>query len=312
MVVLGIQWKTSKVLKLRIITGVLLAPIVLAINFLAPVWLFTLFISLIYLTAAWEWSHLIGIQKRLARLAYLLMMALLLIPAAAVSDTLAMSMIRAFQSGYIEQIIVVLRYNLLPLILHGSVMWWIFSLALIVSYPTGRGYWSSRLRLILISILVLLPFWVAVITTRLCAKGDWLLLYGLMLVWATDIGAYFAGKRFGKTKLAPQVSPGKTWEGVLGGASCALLIGLAFPYGLGFMLSGIQPQQDIILKLFILMAICVVFSVVGDLFESMIKRNCGVKDSGSILPGHGGLLDRIDGLTAALPVYATAIMLMSN
>jgi len=143
---------------------------------------------------------------------------------------------------------------------------------------------------------VLLPAWLALV--RLHAQGPTLdgpqlLTFLLLLVVAADVGAYFAGRAFGKHKLAPRVSPGKTWEGVAGGLAGASLLALAG--ALWFELP---------LPRFVLLCVLVVMiSVVGDLAESLFKRHAGVKDSGSILPGHGGILDRIDSLTAAGPCF---------
>jgi phosphatidate cytidylyltransferase len=117
-------------------------------------------------------------------------------------------------------------------------------------------------------------------------------------VWAADIGAYFAGRRFGKRKLAPAVSPGKSWEGALGGLACALLVSLTFAYALAV------PWGAPLLLFTVLVA---VLSIFGDLFESVLKRTAGVKDSGGLLPGHGGVLDRLDALLPALPLAALGL-----
>ena len=130
--------------------------------------------------------------------------------------------------------------------------------------------------------------------------GNWLIMTVMVLVWGADIGAYFSGKALGKRKLAPQVSPGKSWEGFYGGLVTSLLItlaiGLARDWGIGQMLLGLVGA-----------AVVVAISVVGDLTESMFKRRSGIKDSSNLLPGHGGVLDRIDSLTAAVPVFAVLL-----
>ena len=119
----------------------------------------------------------------------------------------------------------------------------------------------------------------------------------LVIVWAADAGAWFTGRRFGRTRLAPRVSPGKTWEGVAGGVAAAAAAGAAAAWWLGRSWAEILPAA----------VLASGASVVGDLFESVLKRRAGVKDSGRLLPGHGGILDRIDGLTAAAPVYAVVM-----
>jgi phosphatidate cytidylyltransferase len=145
---------------------------------------------------------------------------------------------------------------------------------------------------------VLVPTWIALIYVRLQPSGAYLVLLLMLVVALADSGGYFAGRRFGKHKLAPAVSPGKTWEGFAGGllANLALATGLALALHLNWLL-----------------VICVIvptslISVLGDLLESMVKRHAGVKDSGAILPGHGGILDRVDGITAGAPVFALALL----
>jgi phosphatidate cytidylyltransferase len=128
-------------------------------------------------------------------------------------------------------------------------------------------------------------------------NGEQLFLFLLVLVWAADIGAFFAGRRFGRVKLAPRVSPNKTWEGVLGGVVAGLIAAVAGSVWFGFAKGP-----------FIALCVAVVLaSIVGDLTESMFKRFAGLKDSGKVLPGHGGVLDRIDSVTAAVPFYVLGL-----
>ena len=120
-----------------------------------------------------------------------------------------------------------------------------------------------------------------------------------MLVWAADSGAYFSGRAFGKRKLAPKVSPGKSWEGVVGGLITALVLAFVFIHFSGDALVGERNISGFV----ILSVATVAISVLGDLTESMFKRESGVKDSSQLIPGHGGVLDRIDSLTAAVPFF---------
>ncbi len=298
-------------LKQRVITGVILFLIVAGLLFFAPVWLYAACCSLILLYAAWEWSALIRFQSKKKRLLYLLLVAWLMLFTTVVTEPFAFKWMALAHTVYLKQIVLVLHYTLLPCLLHLAMIWWIFSLALICSYPDSRRYWSAKPIQVVISLLILLSFWVSLLVLRLSQAGEWVLFYGLTLVWVTDCGAYFTGKRFGAIKLAPNVSPGKTVEGILGGAISAVIMGLILPYGSYLIphLGMFRPQETF--KLILLISLVVLAAVVGDLFESMLKRHCGVKDSGSIFPGHGGLLDRIDALLAAIPVYATILMLMS-
>ena len=136
---------------------------------------------------------------------------------------------------------------------------------------------------------------------RELTQGPWLIVYMFLLVWGADTGAYFAGKRFGKRKLMPRVSPAKSWAGVGGASVTVLLVTMTTQQHLYF-------SQNLSFGIYILALVLLFVSVVGDLTESMFKRQCGIKDSGSILPGHGGIMDRIDSLTAAAPVFALCLI----
>ena len=149
---------------------------------------------------------------------------------------------------------------------------------------------------------ILLPSWQALILLKQWELGNWLILAVMILVWAADIGAYFSGKTFGKRKLAPQVSPGKSWEGLIGGLLTSLVITLVVGVYRGW------SARELILAL-LGAALVVAISVIGDLTESMFKRSSGIKDSSQLLPGHGGVMDRIDSLTAAIPVFVVLLWL---
>ncbi|HNC69758.1 MAG TPA: phosphatidate cytidylyltransferase, partial [Pseudomonadales bacterium] len=157
--------------------------------------------------------------------------------------------------------------------------------------------WGSRWTLLLVGLVVLVPPWLALVFLRALPQGEYLLIYVIALIAFADMGAFFAGRRIGGPKLMPRVSPGKTWAGFAGGVCASLLLALAVGVGFGF--AGAQ------LALWCVLAVLTaVASVFGDLLESMVKRHGGQKDSGSLLPGHGGLLDRLDSLSAGLPVFA--------
>ena len=159
----------------------------------------------------------------------------------------------------------------------------------VVFAPRRVAVWSAALA----GLLALVPAWVAQVRLRIdVPRGAQWLLFALCLVWAADIGAYAAGRSFGRTKLAPQVSPGKTWEGVLGGLVFAALVAL---WGSRWFAVPVLQFMPLCLGV-------VAFSIVGDLTESLLKRFSGMKDSGTLFPGHGGVMDRIDSLTSAMPV----------
>jgi phosphatidate cytidylyltransferase len=174
-----------------------------------------------------------------------------------------------------------------------------------LTYPRTSGKWSSVACKLVIGLLILLPAWQGLVYIKHMALGNWLIMAVMVLVWGADIGAYFSGRAFGKRKLAPAVSPGKSWEGVYGGLALTLLITLVV---------GVVREWETkqILVALIGAAVVVLISVVGDLTESMFKRQAGIKDSSNLLPGHGGVLDRIDSLTAAIPVFAVLLWMAAS
>lgn len=255
-------------LKTRVITALVIAAIVLALIFLAPAWLFAAAMLAMALVGAWEWSALAGMPGRSSRLSLLILFGFLAVSGAWLE-----------RSGALPQALLI--YCVL------SLAWWCFSLAWIVAWRVE----FKRPVKVACGVLTLLPALAAVIAIR--EASPWYLLMLLLITSAADIGAYFAGRAFGRRKLAPQVSPGKTWEGVAGGLALVALVAAVeshwLPVGTG---------------LFILLCACVaLLSVVGDLSESLFKRQAGIKDSGSLFPGHGGVLDRVDSLTAAAPLF---------
>ncbi len=195
----------------------------------------------------------------------------------------------------------------LQLLLINAVSWWGLALLLVISYPKSAKFWSKNpLLQLLFAFSTLIPFIAGVLRLRLehyphdPYHGLFLLLYVFILVWAADSGAYFSGRTFGKRKLAPKVSPGKSWEGVIGGLITALVLAFIFIHFSNNTLVGNRNITGFI----ILSVATVAISVLGDLTESMFKRESGVKDSSQLIPGHGGVLDRIDSLTAAVPFFS--------
>ena len=176
-------------------------------------------------------------------------------------------------------------------ILYLSVGWWVAALLWSFFFPTPI---PVALRWVC-GTLVLVPLFVALVT--LYQSGPINLLFALVIVWAADVGAYFAGKRFGRVKLAPGISPGKTWEGVFGGLVLVSVIALAFA-----LFADIAPAVLIPFSM-----AAAALSIVGDLTVSMFKRTAGLKDSGKLFPGHGGILDRIDSVSAAAPLFALGL-----
>ncbi len=196
------------------------------------------------------------------------------------------------------------RATALPWVLiSGTCIWWLVVLVWIKRYPVGFDAAHPPRWLLAAAGLLVVPGTIAAVALLHDAPdGALRLLFALVLVWAADVGAYFAGKGFGRRKLAPNVSPGKTWEGAMGGLVLALLIALAAGTWL-FRL----PNATAWMAFLLLCVAVVLLSIVGDLGESLLKRQVGVKDSGTLLPGHGGVLDRVDSLLAALPAMALGL-----
>ncbi|MGB0466143.1 MAG: phosphatidate cytidylyltransferase [Pontibacterium sp.] len=272
--------RPKKVLKARVLTALVLAPLALMVLFWFPKDRFLLVIDGVLLLGAWEWSRLAGLKTAVTKGGYIASVAVLLV------------LLHQFES-------------VLPVtgILVTGLIFWLFALFWVVRYPAICIWKTTAVRL-LIGYAVLLPLWVALGDLKGQAySNEWILML-LLLVWGADIGAYFTGKSLGKTKLAPAVSPGKTREGLYGGLVSCLLVGLVF--SLWFELA-----LDSLVYLMLLSVAVGMISVLGDLFESMMKRHQGIKDSSQLLPGHGGILDRIDSLTAAAPLFAVGVQFVA-
>lgn len=258
-------------LKLRVITALVLLPVVLGALFGLTREPFALVAGAFFLIGGWEWSGMIRTLGTPLRLLWCVSLLLLMVVAELVRPLWPL--------------------NALPL-------WWLLALVAVLAYPRHAGLWFRPLVMVPVGWLLLVPSWMAVVTIQdqgaLGLAGPWALLFVLVWVWAADTGAYFSGKAFGRHKLAPHVSPGKTVEGLVGGALLALVV-VAGVHTAGWLEAALPALMVVAL-------LTVLASVLGDLFESMVKRERGLKDSGAVLPGHGGMLDRIDSVTAALPV----------
>jgi phosphatidate cytidylyltransferase len=195
--------------------------------------------------------------------------------------------------------------RLAPWVLGAAVLWWAMATFLVLTYPRTTRHWANAATKLVIGLLILLPAWQGLIWIKQGPLGNWQIMAVMVLVWGADVGAYFSGKAFGKRKLAPKVSPGKSWEGVYGGLALSLIITAV----VGFVRDWTVAQ---LLMGLIGAALIVFVSVVGDLTESMFKRQSGIKDSSNLLPGHGGVLDRIDSLTAAIPIFAVLLWMAAS
>ncbi|MBQ0721194.1 MAG: phosphatidate cytidylyltransferase [Gammaproteobacteria bacterium] len=274
-------------LKQRVITGLVLAISFLTALFALPALGFISLMAVVLAYAAWEWSHLAGLESPAVRGLYMLVVV-------AIGGALATYL------GYEQDILLAEKPRFLLLI---ACTWWAIAILWVQSYPSSAILWGRRWICLLMGLLVLLPMGLAIAGLMSLAEGPTLVLAVVLLVALADIGGYFVGRAIGRTKLAPKVSPGKTWEGLLGGQLAIIIVVAASAWFMDVEL----PRLGLWLALAMVTGLA---SVLGDLLESMIKRQRGVKDSGTILPGHGGVLDRIDGLTAALPVFSLVLSLL--
>lgn len=259
-----------EMLKQRIFTALIALSVLAVVLFVVPEIVARIVIAALFLAGAWEWAGFLftknNERKRWIFVAFVALaigMLLRNLPDAALIDT----------------------------ILKAALVWWAIALTWLFFFPTNIPKFVSWV----CGTLVLVPAWAALDYLYLSAPD--LLLFVLLIVWVADIGAYFVGKGFGRVKLAPEISPGKTWEGVFGGLCAVFLLAAA-------------GSRFVDIEISILVPFCIavaMLSVVGDLTVSMFKRSAGVKDSGTLFPGHGGVLDRIDSVTAAAPLFAVAL-----
>lgn len=269
-------------LKQRTLTALVLAPVAIAIILFLPTWACALIISALCLQAVWEWTQLAGVASKPWQIGMVVANALLFALLWTIRDDAA--------AWYV---------------IGAGLAWWLIALLWMRNFSYGAAPTHEHAALKIAACeLAVLPAWLALM--RLHAEPDrghaWA-LFAIVLIWAADIAAYFAGSRYGTTKLSPQISPNKTtagaWGALLGAGSIALVGGWLLG-ARGFALGGLVA----------LSLLAVLASIAGDLFESLLKRQASVKDSGALFPGHGGLLDRVDSLLAALPVFVAGKALL--
>ena len=254
-------------LKTRVITAIAALAIIAVVLFLLPRPWAEVVIGLLLLAGAWEWSGFLGLDRPGVRIAYTAVVAVCLAAVHTASPAQAES------------------------VLLGACAWWLVAFLWTFRFPTPiptMARWVC-------GILVIVPLFVALY--MLLRLGVQYLLFILLIVWVADGGAFFAGKTFGRVKLAPAISPGKTWEGVVGGLLLVALLAVA-----------VALWRDI--NVGVLLPFCLAvaaISIVGDLTVSMFKRTAGIKDSGTLFPGHGGVLDRIDSVAAAAPLFVLGL-----
>lgn len=270
------MWASSSLLR-RSVTAFLLGPLVIAVVLLLPTPAFALFFSSVLLAAAWEWCALSGITRLGQRIGYLVFLA---------CSLLVLWLVPAWQ---------------IPLMIL-SVIWWIFQSVNLLRIRQIEPVTDAAPLQLAVGVIVLVAPWAALMSLhRTPDIGPSLVLFLLILIWTADSMAYFVGRRWGRAKLAPAVSPGKTRVGVYGAMVGAAVCALGFSWVLS--LDFVQTLMTLLVC-----AAVALISVVGDLYESLLKRRRDMKDSSQLLPGHGGLLDRIDSLTAAAPLFALGMV----
>ena len=266
----------------RLLAALVMAPLAIAAILLLPTEWMMVLAAVVFLAGLWEWFDLAEIDDTLSRTVLLIANLGLMVAIVWASRS---------STGF--------TFVLLQLATVIGVVWWLLALAWLGRYQFASDHDTyARVFKLAAGALSVIPAWCALAWIHASEpNGHRWLLTALAIVWAADTGAYFAGRKLGQHKLAPRVSPNKTWEGLLGGVLAGTAAGLIFA-----LIAGATAAQLPAVALVALAA--VLFSVVGDLFESLLKRHANVKDSGHLIPGHGGILDRIDGVLAALPVFA--------
>ena len=233
--------------------------------------------AIIVLIAGWEWTHLAKLESTFGKSVFLL-------------GLIATMIVAAHYIGFYGEYTPLLAFQICV----ATMALWALIFLWLQGYPSSAILWSSRPVMVILGVVLLTTTWVSLTALTFLENGRFILLLAVTIIVLADVGGYLFGKAFGRHKLAPTISPGKTWEGLFGGMALQILLVL------GLVLN---VEITSVLNLCFLIFPVAIFSVIGDLFESMLKRHRGVKDSSNLLPGHGGFLDRLDGVMAALPLF---------
>jgi phosphatidate cytidylyltransferase len=233
--------------------------------------------AIIVLIAGWEWTHLAKLESTFEKSVFLL-------------GLIATMIVAAHYIGFYGEYtpLIVFQICVATMALWALIFLWL------QGYPSSAILWSSRPVMVILGVVLLTTTWVSLAALTFLENGRFILLLAVTIIVLADVGGYLFGKAFGRHKLAPTISPGKTWEGLFGGMALQILLVLGLVLNI---------EITSVLNLCFLIFPVAIFSVIGDLFESMLKRHRGVKDSSNLLPGHGGFLDRLDGVMAALPLF---------
>ena len=266
----------------RIVTALVLIPLVLVGIFKLDQQYFAIAAAALCLVGAWEWAQFCKFKKVLHRICY------------------ALTYLLPFYGVWVYKDNNAFIYALLII----SMLFWLCAFAWMYLYSAfSQKVDLSGMAKLAIGYIVLTPMWLALFSIQNVSPG--MILWLFLMVWGADSGAYFIGRKFGKKKLAQKLSPKKTMEGVYGGIATSAIVAVAGIFVLGLEMAAMPYWIA-------LAALVVVFSIAGDLFESMLKRLVEIKDSGSIFPGHGGVLDRVDSLTSAAPVFFFGMLIINS
>ncbi len=270
-------------LKQRVITAIILASMIVGAVIFLSTQVLAMILALIICIASWEWAACAGFETLSHKITYVSIILLCLMAC-----------------------LLLLDKQWILLIIVSGFLWWFIAMFLVIYYQINITInLSSRFIKAMIGAVILIPAWLSLVLIHAKTSGASLILFLFFLVWLADSAAYFSGRKFGRKKLASNVSQGKSWEGVYGALSISFLFGVS--YALYSDMNFTYAIYFIVLVLF-----TVSFSILGDLVESMFKRMAGIKDSSNILPGHGGVLDRIDSLTSAAPVFFAGLWVMER
>jgi phosphatidate cytidylyltransferase len=271
-------------LKQRILTSLILMPVIIWAIFALENQIFTYAISAILFLATLEWNHFVDYTNKMTGWLF--------------------SLVTTAGFLYVSYIA---NSQVYQWVIYIALFWWLITLPLLRRFPfSSKHLLNNKAIKVVIGFVVLLATFTAINILRNNSEyGPEYVLYLLLIIWFADSGAYFTGRALGKHKLLPKVSPGKTWEGVAGGIAVTLVIAI-----IAVNILSVSSSSSILFILITLLS--VIYSVIGDLTESMFKRMVNLKDSSHLLPGHGGILDRIDSLTAALPVFVAGLWLMEK
>jgi phosphatidate cytidylyltransferase len=282
----------SSVLRTRVLTALaMVAALYVGTTFLPPFY-FGIALAVVLIPALLEWAGLMGLHKIRDKILYLLLFYTLLGLNALLLD------FKADADALNTTVVTVIMFM--------AAVFWLLMFYFIIKFPAAQSIWATVFQIGLMGFFSILPLWVALLQLKYMAVSGYLVLTLIALVSVVDIGAFFAGRRWGKKKLAPALSPKKSWAGFWGGlVSCALLAAL-LSVALDISLYSLSP--GLFMSLIAAALLIAVVSVIGDLYESMLKRHQGIKDSGRSLPGHGGILDRIDSLIAAAPFFVLVMI----